>query len=99
MSDRPQSERGTVNKSTADKLTDTIVKWIVRDSRLMDVVDNKGFTQVWKETLDTFYKTPPRRTLNYCGEKKKVYVHRYYLFWCDLLNTLSTAIYIKKTVV
>lgn len=43
-----------VSKSTADKVTDTIVKCSARNCRVVNIVENKNFTKVLKVTLDSY---------------------------------------------
>lgn len=60
-------ELKTVNRSMADKLTDTGIvtnhKCIVRDCRQIIVVEDKNFTDVLKATLDMFFKPMSRCTV------------------------------------
>lgn len=58
------TERGTVNTSRTDRLTDRNVKRIVRERRLINIVEDSGVSEVWKETLDSFFKTRETRKKN-----------------------------------
>ncbi len=58
------TERRALSKSTSDKLTDTIAKWIAKDCRPINIVEDMGFKEVLKvATLDTFHKPPSRGTV------------------------------------
>lgn len=58
---RPTSPiAGQTVKYAAVRLTDTIIKRIVNDCRLIDMVKNGGYTKILNEPLNMFYKPPPR---------------------------------------
>lgn len=42
--------------------TDTVVQWIVRDSRLINIFEDKSVTIVTKATLDVVYKSVSKFT-------------------------------------
>nr|XP_024657016.1 zinc finger BED domain-containing protein 1-like [Maylandia zebra] len=72
------SERRPLGKSSLDKLTDNIAKWIVKDCRPLSIVEDKGFADVSKvASQDASYKPPARSTITirihelYETEKKK----------------------------
>lgn len=52
-----------VSNSTADKLTETVVKQITRDCRLINTVEVKGFVEIWKTTFAAYDK----RSSTYTG--------------------------------
>lgn len=76
--DKRRSERRPLGKSSLDKLTDNIAKWIAKDCRPLSIVEDKGFADVLKvASQDASYKPPARSTITirihelYETEKKK----------------------------
>ena len=58
------TERKALSKSTSEKLTDTIARWIAKDCRPINIVEDTGLAEVLKvATLDVCYKTPSRGTV------------------------------------
>uniref|UniRef100_A0A8C4DLB3 Zinc finger BED domain-containing protein 1 n=1 Tax=Dicentrarchus labrax TaxID=13489 RepID=A0A8C4DLB3_DICLA len=58
------TERRALSKSTSEKLTDTIARWIAKDCRPINIVEDTGLAEVLKvATLDAFYKPPSRGTV------------------------------------
>nr|XP_024656963.1 zinc finger BED domain-containing protein 1-like [Maylandia zebra] len=95
------SERRPLGKSSLDKLTDNIAKWIAKDCRPLSIVEDKGFADVLKvASQDASYKPPARSTITirihelYETEKKKkeeALVHTEYValtgdHWTSLSN-------------
>ncbi|KAI7790272.1 putative zinc finger BED domain-containing protein 1-like [Triplophysa rosa] len=55
------TERRPLSKSTSGKLTDTIARWIAKDCRPINIVEDTGLAEILKvATLDAFYKPPSR---------------------------------------
>lgn len=50
------TERMAVSKTRADNLTDTVSKCDVKDCRLINTVEDKGFTEVQNAAPHLFYK-------------------------------------------
>lgn len=44
----------TIGKSAADKMTDTITRWIVSDCTLNNIVEDIGFTDILKATTFSY---------------------------------------------
>lgn len=49
-----------ISKSTADKLTITIVNWIAMDYRPINIKEDNGFIKVLRATIDKSYKSSAR---------------------------------------
>src|SRR4029434_2235617 len=57
-------QRRPLIKSACDKLTSTVAKWIAKSCRLINIVEDEGFTEVLRvATGDSSIKTPQRRTI------------------------------------
>ncbi|XP_035989999.1 uncharacterized protein LOC118561850 [Fundulus heteroclitus] len=58
------TERRALSKSTSEKLNDKIARWIAKDCRPINIVEDTGLAEVLKvATLDAFYKPPSRGTV------------------------------------
>ncbi|KAI7807100.1 putative zinc finger BED domain-containing protein 1-like [Triplophysa rosa] len=58
------TERRPLSKSTSGKLTDTIARWIAKDCRPINIVEDTGLAEILKvATSDAFYKPPSRGTV------------------------------------
>ncbi|XP_060758390.1 E3 SUMO-protein ligase ZBED1-like [Neoarius graeffei] len=58
------TEHRALSKTTSDKLTDTIARWIAKDCRPINIVEDTGLAEVLKvATFDAFYKPPSRGTV------------------------------------
>src|SRR4029434_2842718 len=57
-------QRRPLIKSACDKLTSTVAKWIAKSCRSINIVEDKGFTEVLRvATGDSSIKTQQKRTI------------------------------------
>lgn len=60
-----QVRRPTLGSSAADKMADVIVDWkLVRNCWRINIVDDKGFTEALKDTLNTSYNVTLMTTVH-----------------------------------
>ncbi|CAB1431447.1 unnamed protein product [Pleuronectes platessa] len=58
------SRAGSVNKTTTNKLTNAIAKWVATDCRPINIVEDKGLRDIIQiASGDSSYKTPSKGTI------------------------------------